>query len=69
MRRVWDALPEETLARAYVSIWDTAKDILSQPVPGQNEFLTQSGASHYGIRKRYEVVPNWGILVKTEDDS
>ena len=66
VRRVWDALPAETIAKAYASVWDTAKDILAQPTPGQNEFLTKPGASHYGIRTRYTVVPNWGILVKPE---
>ena len=56
----------ETIARSYVSVWDTAQDILDQATPGQNEFLTKPGASHYGIRKRYTVVPNWGVIVKEE---
>ena len=67
VRAVWDALPVETIARSYVSIWSAAQNILDQEVPGQNEFLTKPGASHYGIRKRFTVVPNWGVVVKNED--
>ena len=61
-------LPEETMVIACVSHLETANDILAQTVPGQNEFLTRPGASHYGIRKRYTVVAKLGSDRQEKED-
>ena len=53
---------------ACVSHLETANDILAQTVPGQNEFLTRPGASHYGIRKRYTVVAKLGSDRQEKED-